>query len=381
MSKLSFYIQSHNDHNIKKDSNVKKITTQFPPAPLDNKLAHQIIAGFCADTAPSEFIEAGCAICGRLNPLKNMSKLKDFTGNLNILKAIGLTRSERNNASDPIKDIYGPIIDGDCEHICDACSKYLLKGNIPPHSLANGLWIGKVPSELQNLTYTEDLLIARVRHNKCVIQVSSGGKKLQCNAICFENPTPKIYQTLPPPVEELDEVLAFIFIGPAQPTKEEFKRTPLLVRRKKVTAALEWLKLNHIDYHDINISYKNINSYREDGPPVVVDYRKSDSNKFPESTSVHDMEDEMGIEEGDCPFTVHGLTGENLMEKTLTALKAIAMNHLNNQGKILAIGHEEKPESIYNNPKLYPQMFPWLFPYGFGGFGNVYNKHPISELQ
>jgi len=38
-------------------------------------------------------------------------------------------------------------------------------------------------------------------------------------------------------------------------------------------------------------------------------------------------------------------------------------------GGVLAIGHAEKPESIYDNPQLYPMMFPWLFPYGLGGIG------------
>jgi len=41
-------------------------------------------------------------------------------------------------------------------------------------------------------------------------------------------------------------------------------------------------------------------SYPEEGPPVVVDYHPSSSNKNPESTSVHDMEEEDGTTEG--PF-------------------------------------------------------------------------------
>ena len=39
------------------------------------------------------------------------------------------------------------------------------------------------------------------------------------------------------------------------------------------------------------------------------------------------------------------------------------------EGKILAIGHAEIPESIYGNPQLFPSMLPWLFPYGLGGIG------------
>jgi hypothetical protein len=68
---------------------------------------------------------------------------------------------------------------------------------------------------------------------------------MRANAITFANPMPKIYDILPPPIEEMDNVLAFIYTGPCMPTKSDFERTPLLVRRKKVSAALEWLKLNH----------------------------------------------------------------------------------------------------------------------------------------
>jgi len=92
------------------------------------------------------------------------------------------------------------------------------------------------------------------------------------NAVTFEHPMQKIYTVLPPPIEEMDELLAFIFTGPCQPTKDDFHRTPLLVRRNKVSRALEWLKCNHIDYADLEISYKNLASYPEDMPPVVINY-------------------------------------------------------------------------------------------------------------
>ena len=143
---------------------------------------------------------------------------------------------------------------------------------MPKFALARGLWIGQVPEELQNLSFTEQLLIGRIRHNRCVFRVAKGMHKMIANAVTFEHPMQKIYTALPPPVEELDEVLAFIFTGPCQPTQEDFKRIPLLVRRNKVAKALEWLKLNHIDYSDLEISYKNLESYPEDSPPVVIDY-------------------------------------------------------------------------------------------------------------
>ncbi|KAH7904093.1 hypothetical protein BJ138DRAFT_972581, partial [Hygrophoropsis aurantiaca] len=201
------------------------------------------------------------------------------------------------------------------------------------------------------------------------------------NAIAFQHPSHKIYKFLPPAIEELDEVLAFIFTGPCAPTLEDFKRTPLLVRRNKVARALEWLKLNHRDYANLQIAYNELNRYPETGPPVSVEYLHSETNKRPEAMSVHDMVADDGNEDGPCPFTVHGITGEDYSSLSLKALKAQAVRHLMEGGKVLAIGHNDLPESIFNNPQLYPQMFPWLFPYGLGGIGQPHMKHKVSESR
>jgi len=91
-------------------------------------------------------------------------------------------------------------------------------------------------------------------------------------------------------------------------------------------------------------------------------------------------EDDEGVEEGDCPFVVHTLTGTQYENKTGKQLRALALEHLLHGGKVLGIGHSEKPESTYKNPQLYPQMFPWLFPYGLGGLGNTSGKVKIDEL-
>ena len=135
--------------------------------------------------------------------------------------------------------------------------------------------------------------------------------------------------------------------------------------------ALQWLKANHCDYSNIEISTENLESYSETEPPVSTQYQASISNKAPEGTSVFDTEVEDGTEDGDCSFMVHGLTGENMDTMTTSAIKAQALRHLNNQGKFLLVGQSQKLESIWNNPQLYPQMFPWLFPYGLGGIGTT----------
>jgi len=359
---------------------IKKTDVDFPPVPPTLELQHMIITNACKDMAPSQLAESGCTVCGKLTTENNLLKMGDLDLDLSPLYSAQATQKERLCSSDSIQGLDGPVLLNNVDKICVICHKDLSKGKLPKLALANGKWLGDIPKELSDLSFVEKLLIARVRHNRCIVRVSSGMHKMRANAIAFANPTLKIYHILPPPIEELDDVLAFIYTGPCLPTKADFKRTPLLVRRNKVRIALDWLKLNHIDYYDLEISQKNLDAYPEDTPPVVVDYCKSFENKDPESTATYDNEIEEGTDSGECPFVVHGITGDEYSNMSTKALKAIALKHLTSNRKILAVGHKAQAENTYNNPQLFPQMMPWLFPYGFGGIGNKLQQGRISDI-
>jgi hypothetical protein len=352
----------------------------FPPSPPSKKLLHSVLTGACKEMSPDHIMEQGCAVCGKLTLNSELLNFTSKSLNLQVLYRNGATRCERSTLSSPIQDIDGPIYIKDLDKICKPCHRSISKGKAPIMSLTNGLWLGEIPLQLLDLTFSEQMLIARVRHNRCIIKVSSGMHKMRANAICFSNPTPKVYDVLPPPIEEMDDVLAFIYTGPCYPTKAEFERTPFLVRHKKVRAALDWLKLNHKDYYDLEISQRNLDKYPEDKPPVIVEYLESFSNKPPESQAVNDHDDDEGTEYGKCSFVVQGLTGDEYSKKSTKALKAIALKHLTSNNKILAIGHNANPESIYSNPQLFPQMMPWLFPYGLGGIGNNLIQGNLSDI-
>jgi hypothetical protein len=374
------YKATHLEASKKHRQKNKSTNFPFPPPVPTYELQHTIISNACKEMRPKCIIESGCAVCGVLTPVMHLTKLSNVKLDLDILMNSMVTRQERFTLNDPIKELKGPILVQGLDSICELCYKSLAKEKIPKMALANGKWLGTIPEQLKNLSYAEQLLVARIRHNRCIVKVSSGMHKMRANAITFANPIPKIYDILPPPIKELDEVLAFIYTGPCQPTKADFERTPLLVRRKKIRSALEWLKLNHADYYDLEISQENLDEYPEDGPPVVVDYHQSFTNKNPESTAINDNEVDEGTETGKCPFVVHGLTGEEYTNKSVKALKAIALKHLTSNGKILAIGHAEQPQSMYNNPQLFPQIMPWLFPYGLGGIGNDLQKGNLSDI-
>ncbi|KAJ6506046.1 hypothetical protein DFH09DRAFT_943412, partial [Mycena vulgaris] len=287
--------------------------TEFPPKPLSFRQVHRVLTRYCTSMNPSRFIEAGCAVCGCLVPIRQLSSLDQFSNYLHLLVKPGVTRKERFSVRDPVTDLEGPVLADGCTKICVDCETALVNSKIPKNALVLHNWIGKVPPQLQNLSYAEGLMIAKVRHNRCVIRVNSGRVRMNANAIMFSQPIVKVYHKLPPSRDEMHEILAFIFTGSSQPTPEDFDRTPLLVRRSKVLAALEWLKLNHEGYVDLEISKENLDMYSERDIPVTVDFRRTNadlSDSVPVAgRAVNDYVEEQGTEEGECTFAVHGLTG------------------------------------------------------------------------
>ncbi len=192
--------------------------------------------------------------------------------------------------------------------------------------------------------------------------------------ISFDAPVAKAYNIFPPPKSDLDEVMAVIFTGPERPTEEDMKRTPLLVCHINVMESLQSLQRNHADYIDVTISNENMLEYEDNAAPVEIIYQHSLHNKVPEGTSIFDNEPADGTSNGSCPVVVHGLLGADLREMPIQTQKVLATRHFKTKdykGGVLAVGHEEQPESMYNNPSLYPSMFPWLFPYGTGGIGTT----------
>ncbi|KAJ7123843.1 hypothetical protein C8R43DRAFT_1098972 [Mycena crocata] len=328
--------------------------TEFPPKPADELTLHRILTKSSESVQPDHFIEAGCAVCGQLTPMSDLTPLDEFQGSLDHLRGEGVTRRERFTSSDPIEELPGPVLADGCTQICVECEVLVLRNLIPRNALANHNWVGIVPPQLQGLTYAEGVMIARVRHNRCVIRVNSGRVRMHANAIMFAQPALKVYLKLPPSRDEISEVLAFVFTGSAAPTMDDFERTPMLVRRHKVAQALEWLKLNHEDYADLEISQENLESYALRDIPVGVDFKRTEqdpTDSIPNEARSH------GTTDGECTFAVHA---------PMSAIKAAALQHLAQKGDMLAIGRSDIPESMYHNVKAYPGMFPWLFPYGKG---------------
>jgi hypothetical protein len=213
------YQESHKQSSQKHYQSQKDV--KFPPAPPSAELCQSIVSNFCADTSPDVFEETGCVVCGKLTPIYEMEEHSEVE-NISLLQVDGITTKVRCKSSDPVRELKGPVLAPSCSKVCFICIESLNKKRCQFWLLQMVFGL-EIPDELQNLTYAEQLLIAKVCHNRCIVKVSSGMCKLKANAIAFSIPMPKIYNVLSPPIEEMDEVLAFIYTGPCKPTKEDFK--------------------------------------------------------------------------------------------------------------------------------------------------------------
>ncbi|CAG8587014.1 13678_t:CDS:1, partial [Acaulospora colombiana] len=362
----------------------------FPPNPVPSDQKLHILNRAIDAISEHSLREIICSICARLSPKSSASTYSLSDPCLSILCRDNshITRIERHHATEPIRQVVGPILHSSAHQsgivlACIECNHSLLQSRIPKSSLANGNWIGDIPSCLLDLNFIEKLLVAKHRHNVCVVRVSEGHGRLRCNAVVQARPIQRVVSHLPPTPDELAEVLAIIFTGSKSPDASLFERTPLLIRRSRVRRALEWLILNHDDYADISLSMQNLNMYQENQPPVCVLSRVSERIEPvpPEAQGINFdpntyADGWRGTES--CEFAVSGLTEAEYDSLSYDLLKAKSMQHLKNGGRILAIGHEETPQSLYHNPQLFPSLFPWLYPYGKGGFNSPLQRIRMS---
>ena len=104
--------------------------------------------------------------------------------------------------------------------MCNSCNKDLKKRKIPRYSVGNKMWIGDIPKELKDLIIPELRLIAKYRHNSCIIKLKSGScdlssvqSALKGNVITFPQYLSNVVQTLPLELSDLCDEIKIVFIG------------------------------------------------------------------------------------------------------------------------------------------------------------------------
>ncbi|KAJ7662881.1 hypothetical protein B0H17DRAFT_900657, partial [Mycena rosella] len=131
--------------------------------------------------------------------------------------------------------------------------------SIPLRSYANGLWIGKIPDELRDMTFLEEQCIARARATKCMYKLSlgpSGQFAARGNVCILPQDSTSFLNAMPAPLSQIRDEICVILVGSpdTEVTRHMLQKSPLLVRREKVRRALFWLIEHNTLYADLDKS-------------------------------------------------------------------------------------------------------------------------------
>ncbi|CAF4190851.1 unnamed protein product [Rotaria sordida] len=101
---------------------------------------------------------------------------------------------------------------------------------MPAFALNNSMWVNDVPQELQELTLSEQKLIALYRHSSCMIKLFSitcdpslAQTALKGNVITFPQNVSKIARSFPLSSDELSQFIKIIFVGKSLPKKDQLR--------------------------------------------------------------------------------------------------------------------------------------------------------------
>ena len=135
-------------------------------------------------------------------------------------------------------------------HLCKDYNSHLKKGDVPPLSLSNKLYLGPRPPELEDLTVVEEAMIARCRAQCWIIQLRGDANGLTTqrgmkgHVIVYPQETLSITCMLPPSIEQVTLPLCVVFVGPTKPSEQWIRAhaKPLTMRGDEIRKALLWLK-------------------------------------------------------------------------------------------------------------------------------------------
>ncbi|KAL0061500.1 hypothetical protein AAF712_011643 [Marasmius tenuissimus] len=244
---------------------------------------------------------------------------------------------------------------------------------------ANGLWIGDVPTELQGLTFLEEQCIARARATKCMYKLSltSAGQFAARGNVCvLPQDTSSFLKSMPPPLSRIQDEICVILVGSPEVeiTYEMLKKSPLLVRRKKIEKALMWLIDHNPLYSDLSkgAMVNNLEEYPEyDCPLPVKEFLRTNSasNQGASYTTYSDQANAELFEGSNDPteLTSTMLVDVDNITTTYRQRKLDALRKLKQQQQeFVKFPSGNMPLSTSKNPKTFGWLWPVLFPYGVG---------------
>jgi hypothetical protein len=257
--------------------------------PPSNSVLKDCLRSFYLATSNEQLVLRICAVCARellvteepvefyaFSTIPNADRLRPSVVHpaQSLLNGIALLESVCSRDSDPLVPI------------CGSCYKSLQSSSPGPpmFSLANSLWIGLVPVELQALTLPEQLLISRIYPRVFIVKLRpkkhAGGNPetmqsgLRGNVTSFAMNTEKISSMvsgslMPQNPSVLASLITIAYIG-SGPLPKIWLSHAFKVRRQRIIDALLWLKANNRYYSDIVIDTTRLNTIPEDDVPLEL---------------------------------------------------------------------------------------------------------------
>jgi hypothetical protein len=350
-----------------------------------------------SSSALASFICASCA--ERVRGVKRVD-IPLANINLDLLRHPVWSASDPYNSTTPPMPftdgpLEGVLIDpagvfGDNEGsinlaLCPPCKGALARDKLPRFSLANLNVIGTVPTELNDLTLVEELIVARCRAKLCVIKLQDHRgdvelptvqRGIKGHVIVFPQHPETVSNVMPAPLSDIVTPICVVFCGSNKPSLQWLKEKarPLVVRREIVLRALRWLQAHNHLYKDVFIDETRIALLPEEG---VLDYNVEHIPLSAASrvlVSRYDAAESDGIGDTLLPPPHDNVQFESVIITDVNAhapahqLKAAALRHAKRGGSFIQVPHDPNPVNEFFNPSMFPMLYPTLFPYGTGGF-------------
>ena len=256
--------------------------------------------------------------------------------------------------------------------LCRSCHDQLSKEHQPSESVANFLWIGPVPKELLDLTWIEELLIARIHVCGSIVRLgqrhnTSSFFGIKGHVVFIPQDTTRLIDLLPISTASLSDIVKVVWTGKTVPDKSHLK-SRFTVRKQRVYDALQWLVKNHEEYKKhVVINDEMMSAWQETFIAVeLLDNIGHVSDPAVEDASRDGfaMNNDNNFETtGDLPFTSSGVVDVNNIAEVPDVSTLNRLAQLKNDITVNVVTGS-KILNQYDCESYFTSAFPTLFPYG-----------------
>ncbi|KAF8224738.1 hypothetical protein L208DRAFT_1309509 [Tricholoma matsutake] len=208
------------------DAGLQEVRLKWPSLVLDT-MKDDIASLFCSEMSSDALREVVCACCAESVLLSSNHVVPSAILDLDILRVPvqdeGSTDGSETDSGDELAGILNSSDDGELSlRLCGLCSQSLHSNRLPCCALANRTFLGEVPSELQDLTFIEESVIALCHAKAYIIQLKGDMidgvnlPNLQCgmkgHVIIYPQKANVVAKRLPPSIQDIVTPICVLFV-------------------------------------------------------------------------------------------------------------------------------------------------------------------------